>query len=314
MSKPKIECRTDERIIKPTTNSASSSSSMPIEINRDQRTVMNGTTSTSSTSSSSENRSDERMVKPININITSSISKTTEAQKDELKVKPTIPKSNSPPVPVRAPPPPPSESSSSTNTNNEVIYTEVIKNHQRSLSTHQSERVKSPVSPSRSFIIPATKSPSISVKTSSFNLQRPSRSQTTSHSVLHPNRPKPMQPMMTPDRLSLYSQRSTKQSESGVTIKNLSECIDRVGIVFDEANRRNETSNSGLTTVDLIREQLTNSSASKPSESLIDKLYKSNSSTRLSTSNSRTSMSIATPRSKSQQANKNHDEQLSKPK
>ncbi|CAF4795655.1 unnamed protein product, partial [Rotaria socialis] len=126
------------------------------------------------------------------------------------------------------------------------------------------------------------------------------------------NKPKPIPSAMTSDRISLYSQRSTKQSDQGFTIKNLSECIDRVGVVFDETNRRNDVPNTGLTTVDLIREQLTNASTSKTTESLLDKLYKSNSSTRLSTSSSsRTPMSIATPRSKSQQATKTQNEQPS---
>ncbi|CAF2346479.1 unnamed protein product [Rotaria sp. Silwood2] len=312
ISKPTIERRTDERTIKITTNSGSSSSTMPMEIHHDQRTVMSATTiaspppSSSPLSSSIENRSNERIVTATIVNISPTLSQPIETHIDKSTAVMSIMKSNSPPPPPR----PPLPVSTSSSTNNEIIYTEVIKNRERPLSSHHNDLVKSTVSPSRSFIIP-TKSPSISLKNPSFNIQRPSRSQTTNNFISHNNKSRaPIQSMMTPDRISLYSQRSNKQSDMGVTIKNLSECIDRVGVVFDETNRRNDVPSTGLTTVDLIREQLSNSSTSKSSGSLLDKLYKSNSSTRLSTSSSsRASMSIASPRSKSQQATKTHHEQ-----
>ncbi|CAF0935422.1 unnamed protein product [Rotaria sp. Silwood1] len=309
--KPIIERRADERTIKITTNSTSSPLTMPIEIHHDQRTVMSTTTIASPpaslSSSSIENRSDERIVKATTVNISPIRSQPNETHIDKSTTVMSIMKSNSPPPPPR----PPLPVSTSPSTNNEIIYTEVIKNHERHLSPYHSDLVKSPVSPSHSFIVP-TKSSSISIKNPSFNIQRPSRSQTTTNALSHTNKSRiPIQSMMTPDRISLYSQRSSKQTDMGVTIKNLSECIDRVGVVFDETNRRNDVPSTGLTTVDLIREQLSNSSTSKASGSLLDKLYKSNSSTRLSTSSSRTSMSIASPRSKSQQATKIHHEQSS---
>lgn len=235
-----------------------------------------------------------------------------------------------------APPPTPVTSSTTTTTTttatngkNEVIYTEVIKNHERITSPSPSsptptptstptstptaittttittnDMVKSPLSPSRSFVIP-TKSPSIlSSKNSSFNVQRTSRPVSSTNFSYQSQKSRPNPSMMNADRISLYSQRSTKQADVGVTIKNLSECIDRVGIVFDESQRPSEPQSAGLTTVDLIREQLSSTSMVKPNESLLDKLYKSNSSTRLSNKNTanRKSFTIASPRSKSQQA------------
>ncbi len=306
--KPIIEHRTDERTIKILANSSSVPLTRPIEIHHDQRTVMSTTTIAppppSSSSSSIENRLDDRVVTAAATNISSRPLQSTETCIDQSTVKPvTI--SHSPPPPPRPPLPP--------LTNNEIIYTEVIKSRERPLSSHHIDLAKSPISPSRSFIIP-TKSPSISSKNSSFNYQRPSRSSTTTNFSYNVHKSKPMQPMIAPDRISLYSQRSNKQADVGVTIKNLSECIDRVGIVFDETNRPNNTSSAGLTTVDLIREQLTTSSTSKPTGSLLDKLYKSNSSTRLPTSPSRTSMNIVIPRSKSQQTTRTHNEQPSIPK
>jgi len=303
--RPIIERRTDERTIKPIVNSVSSPLTIPIEISHDQRTVMSiNTIASPPPSSSIGNRSFERVVTAATTNIISIPSQSTETRIDQSTVT-SVATSNSPPPPPRPPPPP--------LTNNEVIYTEVIKHHERPLSSHHIDLVKSRISPSRSFIIP-TKSPSISSKNSSFNYQRPSRSSTTTNFSYNVHKSKPMQPMIAPDRISLYSQRSNKQADVGVTIKNLSECIDRVGIVFDETNRPNTTSSAGLTTVDLIREQLTTSSTSKPTGSLLDKLYKSNSSTRLPTSPSRTSMNIVIPRSKSQQTTRTHNEQPSIPK
>ncbi len=304
--RPTIEHRIDERSIKPTTNSVPSQSIVPIEIHHDQRTVMSTTTIASPPPSSSlpftENRSDERVVTAVPVNISSISLQPAETRIEKSTALP-VTTSNTPPP---RPPPPAS-------TSNEIIYTEVIKSRERSLPSHHIDLTKSPISPSRSFIIP-TKSPSISSKNSSFNFQRPSRPITTTNFSYHTNKSKPTQSMMTPDRISLYSQRSNKQSDVGVTIKNLSECIDRVGIVFDETNRPNDAPSAGLTTVDLIREQLTTASASKPTGSLLDKLYKSNSSTRLSSSSSRTSMNIATPRSKSQQATRTVEEQPVIPK
>ena len=119
---------------------------------------------------------------------------------------------------------------------------------------------------------------------------------------------------MSADRISLYSQRSAKQADAGVAIENLSECIDRVGVVFDESNRPNNTPSTGLTTADLIREQLSVSSNSKSTGSLLDKLYKSNSSTRLQTSTTRRPINLAAPRSKSQQAPRTPVEQPTMPK
>ncbi len=302
-----IERRTDEQTIKPIVNSVSSPLTIPIEISHDQRTVMSTNTINSPppSSSSVENRFFERFATAAATNTTSTPSQSTETRIDQSTIT-SVTTSNSPPPPPRPPPPP--------LTNNEVIYTEVIKHHERPLSSHHIDLVKSRISPSRSFIIP-TKSPSISSKNSSFNYQRPSRPLTTTNLSYHTNKSKPMQSMMAPDRISLYSQRSNKQADVGVTIKNLSECIDRVGIVFDETNRPNNAPSAGLTTVDLIREQLTTASTSKSTGSLLDKLYKSNSSNRLSASSSRKSMNNAIPRSKSQQTTiRTHNEQPSIPK
>jgi hypothetical protein len=285
-------------------NSVCSPSTVPIEIQHNQRTVMSTTTYVSSSPSSSsftENRFDERVVTAIPVNITSIPTPPTETHIEQYNVIRTTTSDSPPPRPPLPP------------TSNEIIYTEVIKNRERPLSSHNIDLVKSPISPSRSFIIP-TKSSSISSKNSSFNFQRPSRPITATNYSYSANKPKPTQSMMTSDRISLYSQRSNKQSDVGVTIKNLSECIDRVGIVFDETNRPSDAPSAGLTTVDLIREQLATASTSKSTGSLLDKLHKSNSSTRLSASSSRTSMNIATPRSKSQQATKTYDEQPVIPK
>lgn len=304
-----IERRTDERPIKPIVNSVSTPLTIPIEIHHDQRTVMSATTiasppPSSSSSSLIENHFDDRRIVSAAAPKVASISlHSTETRIDQSIISPTT-TSNSPPP---RPPPPPL-------TNNEVIYTEVIKSHERPLPSHHIDLIKSPISPSRSFIIP-TKSPSISSKNSSFNYQRPSRSITSNNFSYQTNKTRPIHSTMAPDRISLYSQRSNnKQSDVGVTIKNLSECIDRVGIVFDETNRPTNGPSAGLTTADLIREQLTSSSTSKSTGSLLDKLYKSNSSTRLPTSSSRTSMNIAIPRSKSQQATRIPTEQPSIPK
>lgn len=310
--RPFIERRHDERTIKSPVNSVSSPLTIPIEIHHDQRTVINDTRIASSPLSLSvDNRFDERVVPTVAVNISStsssSSSRPTETHIDQATVTP-ITISESPPP---RPPPP------SSFTNNEVIYTEVIKNHERSFPTHHIDLVKSPISPSRSFVIP-TKSPSISSKNSSFNYQRPSRPLTTNNLSYHTNKTRPIQSMMTSDRISLYSQRSNKQADIGVPIENLSECIDRVGIVFDETNRPNNVPSAGLTTVDLIREQLTSSSSTlKSTGSLLDKLYKSNSSTRLSASSSSSSRTLrnnAIPRSKSQQTTRIPNEESSIPK
>ncbi|CAF4001100.1 unnamed protein product, partial [Rotaria magnacalcarata] len=172
ISKPTIEQRTDERTIKITTNSVSSSLTMPIEIHRDQRAVINGistnaSSSSSSSSSSSENHSDERIVKPTTVNTFSIRPQPTVTTNNQLTIKPST-KSISPPHPLRPPlpaqpplstqPPLPTQPPLST-TNDEVIYTEVIKNREQTLSTHHNDLVKSPISPSRSFIISSTKSP-----------------------------------------------------------------------------------------------------------------------------------------------------------
>jgi hypothetical protein len=287
--RPVIERRTDERSIKPTMNSVCSPSTVPIEIQHNQRTVMSTTTYVSSSPSSSsftENRFDERVVTAIPVNITSIPTPPTETHIEQYNVIRTTTSDSPPPRPPLPP------------TSNEIIYTEVIKNRERPLSSHHIDLVKSPISPSRSFIIPTKSSRPITATNYSYSA----------------NKPKPTQSMMTSDRISLYSQRSNKQSDVGVTIKNLSECIDRVGIVFDETNRPSDAPSAGLTTVDLIREQLATASTSKSTGSLLDKLHKSNSSTRLSASSSRTSMNIATPRSKSQQATKTYDEQPVIPK
>ncbi|CAF5092766.1 unnamed protein product, partial [Rotaria socialis] len=80
----------------------------------------------------------------------------TVTTNNQLTIKPST-KSISPPhPPPPSRPPLPSQPPSST-TNDEVIYTEVIKNRERTLSTHDNDLVKSPISPSRSFIIPSTK-------------------------------------------------------------------------------------------------------------------------------------------------------------
>lgn len=296
ISRPYIERRTDERIIKSSSNSVSSPLTIPIEIHHDQRPGMNVTSSVSIPSSlSTEHRFDERIIPAASLSVSSTSSHSNENHRDQSTAfTPAITSDSSSPPP--RPPPPPTSL-----INNEVIYTEVIKSPERSLPKHHIDLTRAPISPSRSFIIP-TKSPSISSKNSSFNFQRPTRPMTVNNFSYQPNKPRPLQSTIAPDRVSLYSQRSTKQADVGVTIKNLSECIDRVGIVFDETNRPNNPHSAGLTTVDLIREQLTSSSTSKPAGSLLDKLYKSNSSTRLSGSSSRPSTNHAFPRSKSQQA------------
>ena len=286
ISKPTNEYRFDERTIKPIVNSVSSPLPIPIEIHHEQRPIVNTARIASPPPSTFiENRFDERPNTSVKSHTLPLPIKPTETAIDNSPVPPTK-TSNSP-----SPPPLPPQ-----HTNNEVIYTEVIKNRERSLSSHQTDFIKTTISPSRSFVIP-TKSPSISTSTKnpSFNYQRSSRPLTASNFSYDTHKSKPLKTMIAPDRISLYSQRSNKQSDIGVTIENLSECINRVGIVFDETNRPNNLPSSGLTTVDLIREQLTTSSTPKPTGSLLDKLYKSNSNTRLSAS------SIRTPRSKSQQ-------------
>lgn len=300
-----IERRTDERTIKSPVNTVSSPLPIPIEIYHDQRTVTSSTTIASPLPFSSiENRLHERVAPTALANVSSTPPRPTETRIDQSIVSPVTTSSS---TPARPPLP-------TSFTNNEVIYTEVIKNHERSFPTHHIDLTKAPISPSRSFIIP-TKSPSISSKNSSFNYQRPSRPLTTNNLSYHTNKSRAMQSTIAPDRISLYSQRSNKQADVGVTIKNLSECIDRVGIVFDETNRPNNAPAAGLTTVDLIREQLTSSSStSKSTGSLLDKLYKSNSSTRLPTSPPRKSINNVIPRSKSQQATRTLDEQPSIPK
>ena len=304
VSRPFIERYTDERTIKSPPNSVSSPLTIPIEIHHNQRPVMNVTSSVSMPSSLlTEHRFDERIIPAAPLNVSSTSSQSNENHRDQSTV--VTPASTSDSPPPRPPPP-------SSFVNNEVIYTEVIKSPERFFPKHHIDLTKAPISPSRSFIIP-TKSPSISSKNSSFNFQRPSRPMTVNNFSYQTNKPRPLQSTMAPDRISLYSQRSTKQADVGVTIKNLSECIDRVGIVFDETNRPNNAPTAGLTTVDLIREQLTSSLASKPTGSLLDKLYKSNSSTRLSGSSSRSSTNHAFPRSKSQQAARTPIEQPSVP-
>lgn len=252
--------------------------------------------SSSSSSSYNENRFDQRPI-PVSVNKLTSTSSSNAT---------SVTKSTSPPP---RPPPP------SSMTENEVIYTEVIKNLEKPLPLHHIDLTKAPLSPSRSFVMP-TKSPSISSKNSSFNHQRPSRpaAATATNYSYHVIKSKTIPSMMSADRISLYSQRSNKQVDVGVTIKNLSECIDRVGIVFDDSNRPNNTPSTGLTTADLIREQLSASSNSKSTGSLLDKLHKSNSSTRLPTSASRTPINLATPRSKSQQATRTPVEEPATPK
>ena len=305
LSRPAVDHRADDRTIKALANKVSSPLTVPIEIHHDHRTAMRSTTIASPLPSTHvEHRFDERVAAAVPpVRFSSPLARPTESAIDEPVFK-SRPISPSPPPPARPPPP----------VTNEVIYTEVIKNHERSLAM---DSMKSPLSPSRSFVIP-TKSPSISSKNSSFHLQRPSRltSSSTTNFSFHTPKSRPFPSTMTSDRISLYSQRSTKQSDAGVTIKNLSECIDRVGIVFDETNRPSEPSSGGLTTVDLIREQLASSSSasSKPTESLLDKLYKSNSNTRLSKSSSRSSMTYVLPRSKSQQATRTHEEPVLVPK
>ncbi len=302
-----IERRTDERTTKSPVNSVSSPLTIPIEIQHDQRTIERATTITSPPPFSSiENRFDERIVPTTtapDISSTPAPPQPTETRIDQSTIAPVTTSSSPPP----RPPPPPSF------TNNEIIYTEVIKNHERSLPAHHIDLTKAPISQSRSFVIP-TKSPSISSKTPSFNYQRPSRPLTTTNLSYHNNKSRAMQSTIAPDRISLYSQRSNKQADVGVTIKNLSECIDRVGIVFDETNRPSNAPPAGLTTVDLIREQLTSSSNSKSTGSLLDKLYKSNSSTRLPTSSPQRLINNAVPRSKSQQPSKTSNEQPPIPK
>ena len=299
------EHRTDEKTVNMTSNSTSSSLTTPIETYRDQQTLMNATSIASPLLSSSiENYSNGQVVAVAAINSSPTTSPPIEIRSDQLTEMP-LTKSNSSSSRILPP--------LSSSANNEVIYTEVIKNQERPLSSHHTDLIELPISSSRSFILPS-KSSSISSKNSSFNIQRPSRSLTMANFSSHTNKSKPIQSIITPDRISLYSQRSNKQSEVGVRIENLSECIDRVGIVFDETNRSNDKSSTGLTTVDLIREQLTISSTSKPTGSLLDKLHESNSNNLLPTSSSSSSLRTSlknstTPRSKSQQVTRNHDEQ-----
>ncbi|CAF0898004.1 unnamed protein product [Adineta steineri] len=300
-----IENRSDEKLtITAATTNISTTRVQLNETHIEQSTVTPATTSTKSSSpppipplpSSSTNSSTTR----IQLN-------KTHIEQSTVTPATTSTKSSSPsPPPV--PPPPPSSSA-----NNEVIYTEVIKHHERPLPLHHIDLSKTTLSPSRSFIIP-TKAPSLLSKTPSYSFQRSSQLSTATNYSSQTNKSKPVSSMMTSDRISLYSQRSTKQPDVGVTIKNLSECIDRVGIVFDETHRPHDAPSVGLTTVDLIREQLTTSSTTKPTGSLLDKLYKSNSSTRLSTPSSRPPLTIASPRSKSQQAPRINDEKSSIPK
>lgn len=300
----------DQQTNKSNVNVLPSSSTMPIEIHHDQRSIVNRTSIASSpTLSVMDNRFNERVVAAAPVNVPARILPPTETAIDQFVALPTSP-TPSFSMPTRAPPPPPPILPSTTAAN-EVIYTEVIKSHDRPSSAHPTEILKSPLSPSRSFVMP-TKSPSISSKNPSFNLQRqsrPSSTATTTNFSYQTHKPRPLQSSMNADRISLYSQRSNKQADMGVTIKNLSECIDRVGVVYDERSRPFESTSAGLTTVDLIREQLTSSSPlSKPTESLLDKLHKSNSSTRLASSTTRTQLKLASPRSKSQQATRHHDE------
>ena len=291
-----------ERTIKSPVHTVSSPLTIPIEIHHDQRPVMNVSTIASMPSSLPiENRFDERIIPAASVNVSSTSSQSNENHTDQSTVVTPATTSDFFSPPPRPPPP-------SSFVNNEVLYTEVIKSHERSFPQHHIDLVKAPISPSRSFIIP-TKSMSISSKNSSFNYQRSSRPMTVNNFSYHTSKPRSIQSTMAADRISLYSQRSNKQADVGVTIKNLSECIDRVGIVFDESNRPNNSSAVGLTTVDLIREQLNSSSTSKPTGSLLDKLYKSNSSTRLSGSSSRSSNNHVFPRSKSQQATRTPIEQ-----
>ncbi|CAF1444108.1 unnamed protein product, partial [Adineta ricciae] len=341
--KSTVERHADERITKTSANSITSPSIIPIEIHQDSRPVMGTTTNNSlrlSSSLSTENRSDERLTTKNATNLASAntavathhlpttcvqpaethtekASVLSENVSNSLSTTTNTTSSSS----SSAPPPRPPLPTKLPSTNNEVIYTEVIKSHERSLPLHHIDLVKSPISPSRSFIIPS-KSPSLLSKNSSYNCQRPSRSTTTTTTVpatasnfsYQINKSKLVQSTMAPDRISLYSQRSNKQPDVGVAIKNLSECIDRVGIVFDETNRPHDAQSTGLTTVDLIREQLTTSSTPQSTGSLLDKLYKSNSSTRLSSSSSRKPLSIANQRSKSQQAPRTQPEQPPIPK
>ena len=296
----------NDRSAKVHANPTSVTSSIPIEIQHDQRSIINSTSIASPVRSSlNNNRIDERLnesstkqnIVPIKLT-------TIETAIDEPVVPSTV---ITPPTSPRLRPKPIELPFSSAPVNTEVIYTEVIKNHERQPTSHKTDSMKASLSPSRSFIIP-TKSPSISSKNSSFNLQRASRPISTNNFSLHTQKSRTNSTTMAADRISLYSQRSYKQADVGVTIKNLSECIDRVGVVFDETNRSNETSLGGLTTVDLIREQLNSSSTAKPTESLLDKLYKSNSSTRLSNGSARKTFTVTAPRSKSQQATRNQHE------
>ena len=297
---------TDEQTNKSTASAITSPSPMPIEIHHDQRSIVNRTSIASPPPLSvTDNRFDQRVVAAAPVHFPPKILQPTETTIDQSIALPTSPTPS-----FSLPPRPPPLTLPAVTTSNEVIYTEVIKNHDRPSSAHPTETVKSPLSPSRSFVIP-TKSPSISSKNSSFNVQRPSRPTSTTATTnfsFQTQKPRPLQSSMNADRISLYSQRSNKQADVGVTIKNLSECIDRVGIVFDERSRPIESTSAGLTTVDLIREQLTSSSQSKPTESLLDKLHKSNSSTRLASSAARTPLKLASPRSKSQQATRHHEE------
>ena len=148
--RPIIEHRSDERTIKATANSISSPSMIPIEIHHDQRTVMSATTMAPplpSSPSSIENRFDERVTTAAVTNISPTRIQPLETHIEQSIVMPTT-ISNS--LPPRLPPPPPPPPSIS----NEVIYTEVIKSHERPLSLHHIDLVKAPISPSRSFIIP----------------------------------------------------------------------------------------------------------------------------------------------------------------
>lgn len=258
--------------------SIATTTTVPIEIHHEQRSII----------------SDSSIASPIPL-------LASESRHDEQKTNQNINKPNITTISLRTvdktidrPISPP--------TNTEIIYTEVKKHSERNIPLSQVDSIKAPLSPSRSFVIP-TKSPSISSKNSSFNMQRTSRPLSTNNFSFQTPKHRPLPTSMTADRISLYSQRSTKQADVGITIKNISESIDHVGVVFDETHRPQETVPTALTTVDLIREQLNFSNSSKPTESLLDKLHKSNSNTRLSNGSSRKTITkTSPPRSKSEQA------------
>ncbi|CAF0925540.1 unnamed protein product [Didymodactylos carnosus] len=127
-----------------------------------------------------------------------------------------------------------------------------------------------------------------------FNVQRYIRENTTGGKILTTDDSFTKKShTITPDRISIQSRTTIASTiENGIPMKNLSECIDRVGIVFEEtseskANTDKAGSNGFLTTVDLIREQLKQSGQSQQKNgSLLDKLERTNSQSKLANSSS----------------------------